>query len=165
MTTRVVLILAHAGVTQPRVWERWESTGEVRVVVHCPPTIRCGFCSSRRLPIDFKQTRWGEVFIQTKNSLGLLFDFHHRAHGYGVTVGNLTCSCGAPYLNQRAQCGEQTRQIECPRPIRAPHFRNRYILGIHRDIGAICRVECERNRAAYRHIYKVDAHQTATVLY
>ena len=63
MTTRVVLILAHAGVTQPRVWERWESTGEVRVVVHCPPTIRCGFCSSRRLPIDFKHTRWGEVSI------------------------------------------------------------------------------------------------------
>lgn len=59
----VVLMLAHDGVSQPAVWERWEATGDVRVCVHCPENLCCDFSQKRRLPIEFGETRWGEVSV------------------------------------------------------------------------------------------------------
>ena len=76
MHTRVVLLLAHDGIAQPRAWERWERahTGgpPLRIFVHCPPRAACAFAASRRLAVPFGRTRWGEASIvrETLRALG-----------------------------------------------------------------------------------------------
>ena len=60
--SRVVLVLAHDGVAQPRVWERWESGGGVRLFVHCPPSAAGPLCANR-LRIPYGRSRWGEASI------------------------------------------------------------------------------------------------------
>lgn len=62
---RVVLLLAHDGVTQPRAWEVWETkaVGAVRVAVHCPKGRSGAFETRKRLRIPFGPTRWGALSI------------------------------------------------------------------------------------------------------
>lgn len=61
---RIVLLLAHDGVSQPELWRRWEAGGGARVVVHCPERAACcAFVRDRRLDIPYGQTSWGHPSI------------------------------------------------------------------------------------------------------
>lgn len=84
MERRIVLVIAHAVVAQPRVWRRWAEGGAVDVVFHCPEAVpaACGDCAAfvadRRLPLPFGRTRWGEASIvrETLRAYACLLERH-----------------------------------------------------------------------------------------